>query len=377
MPKLSKAAFAAAGAPQTPVLLLDTATIAEQYAVMQRAFPGAHICYAIKANPAEPIVETLAQAGCGFELASRAEFDLALRFGAAPERVAFGNTIKKAADIAYYYQHGVRLFATDSEADLRCIAANAPGAKVYARLLAEPSATADWPLDRKFGCPTETALELLVLARELGLQPHGVSFHVGSQQNSPAPWEAALRRAAWIFAECKQRGIDLQLVNLGGGFPVSYLKPVPTLDEYAKAIYGFVTALFPEPPQLMLEPGRFLVAEAGLLVAEVMLVARKKPGEARWVYLDVGIFGGMTEAMGEATKYPLLTDYPDDAPCSEVILAGPTCDGRDILYDRYRYALPDELKQGDKLYFVKAGAYTVSCGSVSYNGFAPVAVQVV
>ncbi len=360
---------------QTPVLLLKTATIQQQYAALRDAFPSAQVCYAIKANPAEPVVQTLANAGSGFELASRAELDLALRYGADPARLAFGNTIKKRADIAYAYAKGIRLFATDSEADVRCLAAAAPGAKIYTRLLAEPTATADWPLDRKFGCPPETALELLSLARELDLQPYGVSFHVGSQQNSPEPWGQALRRAAWMFAECRQRGIDLALVNLGGGFPVAYLKPVPPIQAYAEAIHGFIQAYFPTPPQLMLEPGRFLVAEAGLLVCEVMLVARKKADEARWVYLDVGIFGGMTESAGEATKYPITTDYPADAPCSEVILAGPTCDGRDILYDRYRYALPDALQQGDKLYFANAGAYTVSCGSVSYNGFAPVAVH--
>jgi ornithine decarboxylase len=355
---------------ETPFVLLNPQRTRHQYQQIQQAFPQAQVFYAIKANPDPALVAALAAEGCGFELASRAELELVQRFQVPPTRLAFGNTIKKSADIAYYYAAGVRLFATDSEADVRKLAHAAPGAKVYARLLAEPTATADWPLDRKFGSTPETAVSLLRLAHSLGLHAYGVSFHVGSQQNSPQAWDNALRRAAWVFTQLRTQGIHLRLVNLGGGFPVAYLKPVPTINAYASAIMDFVRQYFDDMPELMLEPGRYLVAQAGILVTEVMLIARKHDADpVRWVYTDVGLFGGLTEAGGEATKYPLVCER--DGAGEEVVLAGPTCDGRDILYDKYRYTLPLSLEEGDRLYFLNAGAYTLSCGCVAYNGFAP------
>ena len=363
----------------TPVLLLDPARVEAQYRALAGAFPGARVHYAIKANPADAVIAALAGCGSGFELASVAELELVRRHRVPPERLVFGNTIKRAADVAAFRAYGVDLFASDCEDDIRLLARVAPGARVYTRLLAEPSATADWPLDRKFGCTPETAVRLLVLAAELGLEPHGVSFHVGSQQRSPEPWDGALRRAAGVFARCAEQGVTLRLVNLGGGFPVSYDCEVPPISAYGAAIAAAVREHFATLPgglpDLMLEPGRFLVAEAGVLVTEVMQVARKEPGEAPWVYLDVGLFGGLTEADHEATRYPVATEHPP-GPEREVVIAGPTCDSRDILYERRRYNLPDALAGGDRLYLRKAGAYTVSCGSVGYNGFAPVRVQV-
>ena len=364
----------------TPVLLLDPARIEAQYRALGAAFPGARIHYAIKANPAAPVVAALARAGAGFELASVPELELVRPHGVPPERLVFGNTIKRAADVAVFRDYGVDLFASDCEADIRMLARAAPGARVYVRLLAEPSATADWPLDRKFGCTPESAVRLLLLAADLGLVPHGVSFHVGSQQRSPEPWDGALRRAAWVFNRCAEHGVRLGLVNLGGGFPVAYDREVPPIGAYGEAISGYLREHFAGLPgglpELMLEPGRYLVAESGVLVTEVMQVARKEPGEAPWAYLDVGLFGGLTEADHEATRYPVLTGHAP-GPESEMVLAGPTCDGRDILYDRNRYALPESLSGGDRLYLRNAGAYTVSCGSVGYNGFAPVRVEVV
>lgn len=354
----------------TPFVLLNLSRIRQGYADLSTALPEARIHYAVKANPDPGVISVLAELGSCFELASRAELDLVLGLGVSGDRYVFGNTIKKPDDIAYYHQNGISLFATDSEADVRKLAQYAPGAKVYVRLLAEPSATADWPLDRKFGCPADTAVGLMRLAKELGLQPYGVSFHVGSQQNSPEPWRAALQRTAWVFEQLRHDGIQLKLINLGGGLPVSYLQPVPPVEAYAQAIRGYIAELFAHTPELIIEPGRFLVADAGLLVSEVMLVAKKQAhDEHRWVYTDIGLFSGLTEADKESTKYSILTTR--EGPVGEVIIAGPTCDGRDILYDNYRYRLPLTLADGDRLYFFKAGAYTLSCGTVGYNGFNP------
>ena len=121
------------------------------------------------------------------------------RSASSPDRISFGNTIKKAKDIRAFYQKGVRMFATDSEADLRNIAKAAPGSRIYARILTEGTLTADWPLSRKFGCESDMAMDLLILARDLGLEPYGVSFHVGSQQREIGAWDAALGKVKVIF----------------------------------------------------------------------------------------------------------------------------------------------------------------------------------
>ena len=360
---------------ETPVLLLDPEIIKLQFKKLSSEFPEAQIFYALKANPDENVIATLANTACGFELASKEELKLLEPFDVSANRIAFGNTIKKAQDIQYFYASGVRLFASDSEEDICTLAKLAPASKVYIRLLAEPSDTADWPLDRKFGCYKDYAIKLLILAKDLGLIPYGISFHVGSQQNNPDAWESAIKNAGKIFADCAEIGIELKLLNIGGGFPVAYLKAVPDIKNFAKTIQHAIRQYFKKTPILMMEPGRYLVAEAGILVTETMLVTRKHEAESRWVYLDVGVFGGLTEAAAEATKYPIFCDKTADSD-SEVILAGPTCDGRDILYEHYRYELPDTLALGDRLYLLNAGAYTVSCGSVAYNGFKPIAVSI-
>lgn len=165
----------------TPNIVINLNTIKENFINLKNSFPYAKIFYAIKANPGEPVLKMLSEMGSNFDIASRYELDIIKPFVKEPERLSYGNTIKKASDIKYFYENGVRMFATDSKDDLKNIAENAPGSKVYVRILIENSTTADWPLSRKFGCNPDMAYNLLVMAKELGLIPYGVSFHVGSQ----------------------------------------------------------------------------------------------------------------------------------------------------------------------------------------------------
>jgi ornithine decarboxylase len=210
---------------ETPFLVVDTATIDHQYDDLTRHFPFARLYYAVKANPAPQILSLLRDKGASFDIASIFELDKVLALGVTPDRISFGNTIKKAKDIRTFYQKGVRMFATDSESDLRNIAKAAPGSKVYARILTEGSMTADWPLSRKFGCESDMAMDLLILARDLGLEPYGVSFHVGSQQREIGAWDAALGKVKVIFDRLREEdGLKLKMINMGGGFPANYIQ---------------------------------------------------------------------------------------------------------------------------------------------------------
>ena len=357
---------------ETPFVVIDRQIIADAYDQLGTCFPFAKIYYAVKANPAVEIIELLRDKGSSFDIASIYELDKVMATGVGPERISYGNTIKKARDIRYFYEKGVRLFATDSEADLRNIAKAAPGSKIYVRILTEGSTSADWPLSRKFGCQPDMALDLLILAKQLGLVPYGISFHVGSQQRDIDVWDAAIAKVKVIFERLKEEdGITLQMINMGGGFPANYITRTNSLETYAEEIIRFLKEDFGDDlPEIILEPGRSLIANAGILVSEVVLVARKsRTAVERWVYVDVGLFSGLIETMGEAIKFPIYTEKKGEM--EEVVIAGPTCDSADIMYENYKYGLPLNLASGDRLYWLSTGAYTTSYSAVEFNGFPP------
>ncbi len=359
-------------AHETPFLVVDLATIDRQFDEMLRHFPYARTYYAVKANPAPEVLTLLRDKGSCFDIASTYELDKVLALGVTPDRISFGNTIKKAKDIRSFYQKGVRMFATDSEADLRNIAKAAPGARVYARILTEGTLTADWPLSRKFGCESDMAMDLLILARDLGLDPYGVSFHVGSQQREIGAWDAALGKVKVIFNRLwEEDRIKLKMINMGGGFPANYLQRTNELATYAEEITRFLHEDFlDEMPEIIIEPGRSLVSNAGVLVSEVVLISRKsRTALHRWVYTDVGKFTGLIETLDESIKYPIYTEK--NGELENVIIAGPTCDSADIMYENYKYGLPLNLATGDRLYWLSTGAYTTTYSSVEFNGFPP------
>lgn len=294
---------------------------------------------------------------------------------ARPEHVSFGNTIKRVSDIAFAYNAGIRMFAVDAEEELEKIAEHAPGAQVYVRLIVETS-SADWPLTRKFGCDRDTALKLLDRATELGLEPLGFSFHVGSQTRHAEMWVPVLDELSRIWTAAQEAGHRLQLLNIGGGFPAFYGEEIQAPTDYAAAVMELVEARFPGAERVMAEPGRGMVAEAGVIACEVMLTSRKSDRDMhRWVYLSIGRFSGLAETEGEAIRYQFVTPHDGEAtsPC---ILAGPSCDSADVLYEKRPMNLPLNLKSGDRVLIRNTGAYTSTYSSVCFNGFPPLDVVI-
>lgn len=358
----------------TPNICINLNTIKNNFEKLKSSFPYTKIFYAIKANPGEPVLKMLSEMGSNFDIASRYELDMIEKFVSDPERLSYGNTIKKACDIKYFYDHGVRMFATDSKDDLKNIAEYAPGSKVYVRILVENSDTADWPLSRKFGCHPDMAYDILVLAKELGLVPYGVSFHVGSQQRDIGAWNDAIAKVKYLFNSLEEEeGIELKMIDMGGGFPASYTDPTNELSVYASEITRFLREDFGESlPEIILEPGRSLVGDSGILTSEVILASRKNnTALTRWVYIDAGKFNGLIETLDECIKYPLVTTR-DGGKEGEVIIAGPTCDSMDVMYETTKYKLPVNLKQRDRIYWLSTGAYTSTYASIAFNGFPPI-----
>lgn len=355
-----------------PFVVVDLDVVRDNYNRLARALPESRVYYAVKANPAPEILALLAKLGSSFDAASIAEVEMVLAAGASADRISFGNTIKKERDIARAYTLGVRMFAVDCPEEVEKVARVAPASRVFCRILTD-GVGAEWPLSRKFGCVPDMASNVLRHAHDLGLEAHGVSFHVGSQQPDTGAWDRALEDASTIFRTLADQGIYLKMVNLGGGFPTRYLKEVPTSEDYGKAIFGALRRHFGNQiPETIIEPGRGLVGDAGVIRAEVVLVSRKtqEPDADRWVYLDIGKFGGLAETMDEAIRYPIRTPHDGErtTPC---VVAGPTCDSADVLYEKTPYDLPVSLTIGDEILIEATGAYTTTYASNGFNGFAP------
>ncbi len=354
-----------------PCLVVDLDLVRDNYNAFAKALPDTRVYYAVKANPAPEVLTPLARLGPCFDTAPVPEIEMVLAAGATADRISYGNTIKKERDIARAYALGVRLFAVDCVAEVEKVARAAPAARVFCRILSD-CVGAEWPLSRKFGCEPAMAADVLEHAHRLGLEAYGVSFHVGSQQRNPHAWDRALASAAAVFRECGERGLSLSMVNLGGGFPTKYLKNVPTVKTYGSAIFRALRRHFGNAiPETIIEPGRGMVGNAGVIEAEVVLVSKKSENDdVRWVYLDIGKFGGLAETMDESIRYPIRTprDGDESSPC---VLAGPTCDSADVMYEKQPYALPVSLAIGDKLLIEGTGAYTATYASVAFNGFAP------
>jgi ornithine decarboxylase len=356
-----------------PTLVLDVDRVEAQYHALKAGLGHADIHYAVKANPHRAILERLIALGSHFDCASRGEIELCLALGAQPSAISYGNTVKRAQDIAFAHRAGINLFAADADEELEKISENAPGAQVYIRLIVELS-QADWPLSRKFGCDRDTALRLLTLARDLGLDPVGFSFHVGSQTRRAEMWEATLDRLGETWDAARAAGHSLTLLNIGGGFPAFYGEEIEAPTVYAARVMELVTARFGRVARVMAEPGRGLVAEAGMIAAEVVLVGRKSERDMhRWVYLSIGRFSGLAETEGEAIRYQFVTPRDGD-PTGPCIVAGPSCDSADVLYEKRPMQLPLTLKAGDRVLIRNTGAYTSTYSSVCFNGFPPLDV---
>ncbi len=366
------ARFLADHQPATPCLVLDVDRVESNFRAIRDALPLAQIYYAVKANPAPQILDRLVTLGSRFDAAGIEEIDACIAAGARPQAISFGNTVKKVSAIQRAHKAGVGMFAFDSDEELEKIAEHAPGSQVYCRILVE-NAGADWPLSRKFGTTVEHARALMLRAGDLGLDACGLSFHVGSQQTTTGSYEAAIARVAMLFTDLKSAGVNLRMVNLGGGFPIRYRDEVPPIDAFANAIMGAMVEHFGNAlPDMLIEPGRAVVGDAGVVSAEVVLVSRKGDDPTRWVYLDIGRFGGLAETEGESIKYRIATPH-DGGEMGPVAIAGPTCDGADILYEKSNYRLPMALRSGDRVELLSTGAYVTTYASQRFNGFAPLA----
>jgi ornithine decarboxylase len=332
----------------------------QKYEQLQRELGEAKIYYALKANPHREVVKLFQQIDAGFEISSEGELKLLVQLGVPPEKIISSNPIKSEAFIKSAYNYGVDLFAFDSYAEIEKLSRFAPSSKVYVRLSVSNKGS-EWPLSEKFGVEIEDAAELLVQAERKHLKPYGITFHVGSQCTNLTTWVQAIRGSRVVWELVRSKGIKLQLLDIGGGFPIKYTKSVPSVAEIAQVVKEAIEEIFPdENIEIISEPGRALIGEAGVLVATVLAKAVRR-GQ-KWLYLDVGVFNGLMESVG-GIKYPLAV--AKGGKVSKWMLAGPSCDSFDVISADIELPEPEV---GDKVYIMSAGAYTTAYAS-QFNGF--------
>lgn len=348
-----------------PFILLDLDIIENNYMRLKNSINYSEIFYAVKANSTRRIVEKLVKLNSSFDVASVGELDLVLELGADVSKISFGNPIKKSKDIKYAYDKGVRIFVADEFVEVDKIAVHAPGVKLFVRI--EMSDTdSDWPLTKKFGTNVDKAAEILRYAKKAGLEPFGVSFHVGSQCYDKYIWKTALLNVKDIFDHLKKDGINLKFINTGGGMPVKHIREIPKVEEISKIINDTVNEYFSGYDDLIVgvEPGRSMVGNAGLLCANVILRSEKEKND--WVYIDAGVFHGLMETI-QGFRYEVVV--PGRNGEKELFtLSGPTCDSVDTVYDEIN--LPKDIAIEDKVFFINAGAYTTGY-LTHFNGILP------
>ena len=342
-----------------PFLILDTALARGKVRRFRAAMPRVRPHYAVKANPDRRVLKVLAQEGCGFEIASTAELDVLLALGVPAAEVFYSNPIRSRESIAYAAAKGVEWFVVDSVDELRRVFETKRDARIYLRI-ATPNIGSDWPLSGKFGAGVSDTREIVAAAAKRGVDLAGVTFHVGSQCRNPENWRVGIEKARSVFDAMVKAGLNPRMLDIGGGFPVRHVKPIPSIEVIGDVVNEALSA-FPEDVRVVGEPGRYLVSDAAYLVCQVLCTATR--AGKRWMHWDAGLFGGMIET-AEGLKYRIRTDRSGpDVPWN---VAGPTCDSVDVILRED--PLPSDLQEGDFIYIKNAGAYTTAYAS-RFNGF--------
>ena len=344
---------------EPPYLLMDKAKVRQKVHAIGKNIRNSEVYYAVKANPDIEILKLINSLGIGFEIASEGEMSVLESIGVTSDKMITSNPIKTFRFLRMAAESGVDYFSYDSEAEVLKMREYAPGANLYVRLTV-PNEGSEWPLSKKFGVEVEEAVELLLLAKKKGLNPIGITFHVGSQCTNMYNWNSALDKAKDLWDRAEKAGIRLSLLNIGGGYPIRYTKDVVGIPTIEKNINKAIYQKFPKKTRILIEPGRSVVGDAGIFVTKV--IGKTSRGDEQWLSIDVGVFNGLMESVG-GIKYSYVVEGSKDI--KKWTLAGPSCDSFDVI--EKNIILP-EPAIGSYILILSCGAYTISYAS-EFNGF--------
>lgn len=345
---------------EPPFLLIDKDKVRQKVSSIGRAVKGSRVFYAVKANPDIEMLKLIHSLGIGFEIASEGELRILASLGVERDRIISSNPIKSFRFLRMATDYGVSYFAFDSEDEVMKLKEFAPGCNVYVRL-SVPNEGSEWPLSKKFAVEVDEAEDLLMFARKKGLNPVGITFHVGSQCTNIYNWNAALDKAKILWDRVEKSGVSLSILNIGGGYPIRYTKSVVDIPSIEKNANRLIYEKFPRNTRVFIEPGRAVVGDAGIFVSRVIGKARR--ADEDWLYIDVGVFNGLMESVG-GIKYSYIVEGSSEI--KKWTLAGPSCDSFDVI-DKDIFLPEPEI--GNLILILSAGAYTISYAS-EFNGFA-------
>lgn len=351
--------FIAVSDEPSPYLVIDKDIVSEKISLIGKNINNSKVFYAVKANPDIEVLRLINSLGVGFEIASEGELRILQSLGVEPERIITSNPIKTFKFLEEAVKYGIKYYAFDSKAEIEKLTKYAPNCDVYVRLTV-PNEGSEWPLSRKFGVELDEALDLLVYAKQRGLNPVGITFHVGSQCNNVYNWLTALHKVKELWEISEQKGISLKMLNIGGGYPISYTKGVMDIESIEKKINTVISKNFPEDIEVFIEPGRAVVGDAGIYVCTV--IGKAIRNNENWLYIDVGVFNGLMESIG-GIKYKYVVGSRGEA--KKWVIAGPSCDSFDVIDKEAELPEPEI---GKRILILSSGAYTISYAS-EFNGF--------
>lgn len=344
---------------QPPYLLIDRDIVKAKISMIGRNIKNSKVFYAVKANPDIEVLRLINSLGIGFEIASEGELQMLSSLNVEPERIITSNPVKTLKFLEQSVEYGIRYYAYDSTAEVEKLARYAPGCSAYIRLTV-PNEGSEWPLSKKFGVEMDEAVELLEYARDNGINPVGITFHVGSQCNNVYNWNTAIEKARDLWELAEQKSIKLQMLNIGGGYPICYTKNVVDIETIEKKIDRAIRQRFNEDVEIFIEPGRAVVGDAGIFVATV--IGKTKRGDENWLHIDVGVFNGLMESIG-GIKYTYVVGSRNEP--KKWTISGPSCDSFDVID---RDVMLPEPEIGNRILILSSGAYTISYAS-EFNGF--------
>ena len=335
----------------SPLLIVDCERVRVQLRKLRKALPGVDLHYALKPLPHPAVVQTVSEEGAFLDLATTGEVQLVQRLGLDPQRCIHTHPIKRDGDIRNALEFGVRIFVADNPDEVRKFQPYAGRAELLLRVsFRSPGAVCD--LSRKFGCDPEHAVALARLAAGLGVNVRGLSFHVGSQAPDAGKHVEAIEACGKLLAEARKEKLgSCDTLDIGGGFPIDYMKTAPDIGRFCAPIRSALGKL-PKRVRIIAEPGRFIAGPAAIGVASVMGRAQREGHW--WYYLDDGLYGSYSGQLYDHARYPVepLRDSEERLPS---VLAGPTCDSIDVIAENLM--LP-QLKAGDLIVGRAMGAYT-------------------
>ncbi|MFH0713432.1 MAG: type III PLP-dependent enzyme [Candidatus Micrarchaeota archaeon] len=347
----------------TPTIVISENRIKYNYNTFKKYMPRVEVHYAVKANGHRGVLNILRNCGSNFDVASFAEIEYLLSIGVDATRMVYSNPVKMEEDIVRAYNVGVEWFVYDSDAELKKLARYAPESEVTLRI-AVSNANSMYKLSSKFGADPKHAIRLLLKAKKMGLNPTGLTFNAGSHNLGATDYIEAIKLSKKLFKEAKKEGISLDTLDIGGGFPPLGDENVDSA-KILQEVYEALEEHFPKESgiELIAEPGRFLVKDAGTLVTKV--IGKAKRGDVMWYYLDDGTSNSLTDIKFSGWKFDYVTSRRGRKKLC--VLAGPTCDSFDVI-SREEW-LP-EMEVGDLILVPQVGAYTNGLAS-HYNGFKP------